>query len=321
MKISVPHIANLINYGAYQGVSDSQLKRLLDEEHIDFYDPDAYIEVNKYLKVLEVIIAKTKNNYFGLHYGCFLNLKALGLILEISLNASSMEQAIFILQNYLASSFPLVNVSVKKERDVCLLQLNCKIQDKDLKRHLLDSVIAIVYRELKLMLKNDMYPELKLPYSELDEYNEFLGVEVEKGNAYTLVLKSEVLKTEINSRRVKEIEYLLPKFLMMLDDKTNDGLFSLQVKNMVLNMCCPELPNFEQVAKQFPLSNRTIQRKLAQEGTSFRKIVNSIKNELSNYLVKGKFLKTKDISLILGYSEPSAYLHAVNNWKVNIESL
>lgn len=80
-------------------------------------------------------------------------------------------------------------------------------------------------------------------------------------------------------------------------------------------MCCPELPNFEQVAKQFPLSNRTIQRKLTDEGTSFRKITNSIKKELSKYLVKGKFLKTQDISLMLGYLEPSAYLHAVNKWK------
>ena len=231
-----------------------------------------------------------------------------------------MEQAVCILQQYLASSFPLVKVSAENKNGVCILELDSKIKDESLRRHLLDSVLAIMYRELKLMLKNDMFPRLQLPYNDLDEYNRSLGTDVQKGNSYTLVLDSAVLKTEINTKRVKAIEYLLPKFLMMLDSDTDNKVFSSQIKNVILNMCCPELPSFEQVAKQFPLSNRTIQRKLAQEGTSFRKIVNNIKNELSNYLVKGKFLKTKDISLILGYSEPSAYLHAVSNWKTHVKT-
>lgn len=86
---------------------------------------------------------------------------------------------------------------------------------------------------------------------------------------------------------------------------------------MTLNMCKPEIPTFVEVSKQFPLSVRTIQRKLTTEGFSFRKISDDIKRELSTYLSIGKQMKTQDIAYLLGYSESSAYLHAVNRWENN----
>jgi len=69
------------------------------------------------------------------------------------------------------------------------------------------------------------------------------------------------------------------------------------------------------VTVHFPLSNRTIQRKFTDEGLSFCKITDDIKSELSSYLSKGNKMKIQDIAFILGYSEPSAYLHAVKKWK------
>ena len=93
------------------------------------------------------------------------------------------------------------------------------------------------------------------------------------------------------------------------------GKFSRQVRGMILNMCKPELPTFEQVAQQFPISQRSFQRKLRQEGLSFRRIADDIKKELSFYLSEGNQLKTLEIAYLLGYSEASAYLHAVKRWE------
>ena len=84
---------------------------------------------------------------------------------------------------------------------------------------------------------------------------------------------------------------------------------------MALNMCNPEIPSLKQVLHQFSYSERTFQRKLTAEGTSFRSITNEIKMELSNYLMKEKHLKVKDVAFILGYSDSSAFLHAVKGWK------
>jgi len=109
---------------------------------------------------------------------------------------------------------------------------------------------------------------------------------------------------------------VLPKFISMLNQSTeNSQEFSKKVKLIVLQMCHPEVPIFQQVHKQFACSGRTFQRQLKLEGTTFRNIVNEIKEELSYYLSNEKHLKTKDIAYIFGYPEPSAYLHALKIWK------
>jgi AraC-like DNA-binding protein len=101
----------------------------------------------------------------------------------------------------------------------------------------------------------------------------------------------------------------------MLDkERYNNRPFSNMVRKMVLQMCKPEPPSFEEVVVHFPVSDRTFQRKLKDEGLSFRKITNEVKSELSTYLSMGNKMKTQEIAHILGYSEPSAYLHAVKRW-------
>ena len=80
-------------------------------------------------------------------------------------------------------------------------------------------------------------------------------------------------------------------------------------------MCNPELPTLKQVSIQFSLTERTLQRRLKTEQTSFRNITNEIKRTLSNYLKKGKDIKTEDIAFTLGYSSSSSFLHANKKWQ------
>jgi AraC-like DNA-binding protein len=314
MKISAPHVANLFEYGSYQGISEFSLRANLNTNDLDVCNPQNTVSESEFLTVFETLIDKTQNPHFGLYYGCFLNIKALGLIATLSLNASSIKQAVLFLQEYLKTTFPLVSILVVENNELYNLELKCSIEDEILKNHLLDIVFCFIYRELKLMLSDEFLPQLQLPYNEFDEYSKLLTSKIIKGKTHSIQLNSTVLDSGINKKRVKEIELLLPQFMIMLDKEVYEG-FSLEMRNMILNMCCPEIPTFEQVSKQFPLSERSIQRKLTKEGWSFRKITDDIKRELSYYLAKGKQIKTQDIAYILGYSEPSAYLHAVKRWK------
>jgi len=273
------------------------------------------VDAKEYQSIFKQIIQDTNNKYCGLNFGCYLNLSALGLVLEISLNTSNIEQGVSILQEFLDKKFPLVSAKIVEDPQHYIVELNSPIEDVNLKRHILDMVLTIIYRELKLMLSQSFEPVVRLPFIDAKPYIDALNTEVMHHPSFQLLLPIEILNTEINKNRIKEIELLLPKFMAMLNNKAENGkAFTHQVRNMILNMCSPEIPNFEQIQRQFPYSNRTIQRKLTEEGMSFRAIVNKIKEELSNYLKNEKHLKTKDVALILGYSESSAYLHAVNSW-------
>jgi len=316
MKIQAPYIANLFEYASYKGISEEMLRNHLIEKNIDVCDHNKTVTAREYQNVFKALMRVTDDMHFGIHYGCFLNIKALGFIVQISLNATSIKQAVFILQNYLLSAFPLVSIEAEVQKDKYILSLMSEIEDVKLRKQILDFVFCFIYRELKLMLPKDLFIEFEVPNSNNTEFKKSLNDEIIKGEKYNYILPKTVLNAEINIKKAKEIEILLPKFLKMLDKKKSGyKAFSVQIRNMILNICNPELPTFEQVAIHFPLSNRTIQRKLTEEDSSFRKIVDDIKKELSSYLSKGHKMKTQDIAYLLGYSEASAYLHAVKKWE------
>lgn len=316
MNISAPHLANVFQYATYRDVPESVLRSYLSDSTLDICNPQNNISEKEFLNVFGELINKTKDEYIGLHYGCFLNIKAMGFINQLTLNTSHIEQAVLILQNYLENSFPLITLKKIKKRGKYILQLESTIKVEKLRKNIADAVYCFIYRELKLIVGDEMLPELQVPDKNLNEYSKFLNCTVCQGEEYRFIFKGRVENEEINKKREKEIELLLPKFLQMLNKKkVGYKKFSVLIRNMILNMCCPELPTFEQVAVQFPLSSRTIQRKLTEEGQSFRKIKDDIKKELSTYLTKDNKMKTRDIACFLGYSGSSAYLHAAQKWK------
>jgi AraC-like DNA-binding protein len=265
--------------------------------------------------VFDEILKITNDTHIGLHYGCYLNINAMRFIAELSINTTHIEQAIYILQNYFQQFFPITNLTEVINENKYILKLDSSIKEQKLKNQILDAVYSFLFREFKLMCTDDQLPELSLPYEDFTEYSIFLNSDVHQSNGHYFLFRPEILASQINKKKVTEIEYLLPRFLEMIDnEKYSTRPFSNTVRKMILQLCKPDPPSFEEVLVHFPLSDRTFQRKLKEEGLSFRKISNEIKSELSAYLSKGNNFKTQEIAHILGYSEPSAYLHAVKRW-------
>lgn len=90
--------------------------------------------------------------------------------------------------------------------------------------------------------------------------------------------------------------------------------FSSRVQQLLTGMLPKGEPLREDVAKQLRMSERTLQRRLAEEGTNFTKLVDDTRRELAHqYLSKGE-LSLKKMSFQLGFSEPSAFCRACKRW-------
>ena len=318
-NIAAPYIANLYDYGSYHGIDEKSLRKFLVNGDLEVCSMDNIINPLEFENTFSALCATTKDEYFGLHFGSYLNLKTLGLIYQLSLEVSNLKQSVFLIKEYFRHTFPIIQLETRELEHAFEIELNCSLIDDKLNTHLLDAILCFMYREISQMVTMEHLPQVFTPQIYVNEFSHFLNTEVMQGNEYLIRFDSPISEIPVNKKRLKEIEILLPIFLQMLDKKKPKyGSFSSQVRNMVLNMCGPELPNFEMVSKQFPISDRSIQRKLAAEGVSFRQITDDIKKELSSYLRKGKSIKTQDIAHILGYSDPSAYLHAVKRWGIDV---
>jgi AraC-like DNA-binding protein len=73
-------------------------------------------------------------------------------------------------------------------------------------------------------------------------------------------------------------------------------------------------PRIEALARHLHMSERTLRRRLGEEGTSFKQILDELRRELAIGYVQERQLSTGEIAFLLRYSEPSAFQRAFKRW-------
>jgi len=68
------------------------------------------------------------------------------------------------------------------------------------------------------------------------------------------------------------------------------------------------------VARSLNISLRTMQRKLKEEGTSFRRLVDETRRQLAEQYLKDSTLVVSEIAYLLGFAEVSSFSRAFRRW-------
>ena len=74
------------------------------------------------------------------------------------------------------------------------------------------------------------------------------------------------------------------------------------------------MPSMGQVARELAVAERTLHRQLAAEHTSFRALVDEVRETLAVELL-GNNLTVEEVARRLGYSETAAFTHAFKRWR------
>lgn len=74
-------------------------------------------------------------------------------------------------------------------------------------------------------------------------------------------------------------------------------------------------PNAERLAQYFGLSERSLRRRLAEEGSSLRELTAQARREKAQHLLRHTQLSVEAIAEQLGYAEPAAFIHAFERWQ------
>jgi AraC-like DNA-binding protein len=75
-----------------------------------------------------------------------------------------------------------------------------------------------------------------------------------------------------------------------------------------------DAPGFDDVAAALHLSTRSLHRRLAEEGTSFRQVRDRLRRERALQRLENTQQSVAEIAEALGYSEPSAFFRAFVGW-------
>lgn len=74
------------------------------------------------------------------------------------------------------------------------------------------------------------------------------------------------------------------------------------------------LPTLAELAQQLGTSERQLQRRLHEDGTSFRRVVDEVRSELARAHLRDPALEVAEISFLLGFSHPNSFFRAFKRW-------
>lgn len=90
--------------------------------------------------------------------------------------------------------------------------------------------------------------------------------------------------------------------------------FVTEVRRAVRERLRREIPTVDKVASDLHLSARTLQRRLGEEGTTFARVYESVREELARVYVADPAMALSEIAALLRYAEVSAFLRAFKRW-------
>ena len=86
------------------------------------------------------------------------------------------------------------------------------------------------------------------------------------------------------------------------------------VRRVLITELCDGVPNLGRIAARLHVSARTLHRRIAEQGTTFRLVIADVREELAKrHLMDGK-LTIGEIAFLLGFSEVSAFHRAFKRW-------
>lgn len=87
-----------------------------------------------------------------------------------------------------------------------------------------------------------------------------------------------------------------------------------QLKARILNSLPSGSPTEESVARALALSQRTLQRRLAQAGTSYGDVLDATRRELALHHLRDPELQVSEIAYLLGFAEAGSFNRAFRRW-------
>lgn len=151
------------------------------------------------------------------------------------------------------------------------------------------------------------------PISPVQRYTDFFGTDVRFGRSTgALRIERHRLEADFATANEEIRRVALDHLLEAYADPGQET--STHVRRALAGSLATNPPALSRVARLLAMHPRTLQRRLAAEGTSFERVLDEVRRDAAH-----RYLTTTDLSLgqvasLVGFTEQSTLTHAVRRW-------
>jgi AraC-like DNA-binding protein len=283
-----------------------------------FQDPDSRVPIETLGSLFDTCVALTGCHHFGLLVGERFELNGFGPLGYLLRHSATVGEAIRSLLLHLhlhdRGAAPLF---LAPDPVSVILGYSVYRHGTPAVDQILDAVVAIGYRILAELCGpgwkpmrvqfSHSRPGGSAPYRRVFRSNVSFDADVSG-----LVFASSWLDKPIEGADAT-LHALVAKAIR--DAKANGSMsFADQVEGVLPQMLLSGMASAVAVARLFAIHERTLRRRLKEEGKSLQQLINQTRFELAQQLLDNTGLSVSAIATALRYDDPNAFSRAFRNW-------
>jgi len=145
-------------------------------------------------------------------------------------------------------------------------------------------------------------------------YEEYVGAKFELGERVTVTFSLEDARRPFLSANGSMWEIFEPELRQRLADLEGAASFEERTRAVLLEALPSGQGSLECVARRLGTSPRSLQRRLRDEGTSFKAIVRETRERLARYYLSKTAHSSSEIAYLLGFEDPTSFFRAFHTW-------
>ncbi len=307
----------LFAYAAEREVATEELSKQCGIDPHQLISDKNYIVNADQVNQLWISASKLCNDtLFGLHFGQSLQLAALGAVGGIVKSSQTVGEALTMAATFTS----MVTQDVQMEVDCTDSHIQVSFikaaatSDDFVIGQVMDFLMVFIIHELDGFLLKKVKPlRVAIPASaRLEEYERAFRCKPTQGNQHLIHFDISYWHVPIITSNYELQQFLLGQIGHA--SQLSDHSFKAKITDYLSRNAYLGLLSLEDVAANFNMTPRSLQRRLRNESITFQELSDNVRKAIAlQYLNSGKY-QLKEISAILGYNELSAFSRAFKRW-------
>lgn len=319
-RVAIAYAQPLLDIVSERGISLSALAHAAGLAENALSPLPESLAAEDYIRLLDAGAALSHDPHFGLHVGERVKLGTYNVYGLILLSCRDFGQAFQQTMRYEGLAHDLGRSALKIERDIAEYQWHSNFPHAS--RHLAESVFAGI-RVFGNWLAGLPLPPAPVCFAhpapaDCSEHLRIFGNDVSFSTPmHCARFDAALLSWPVPNADVGLYPVLQQHAEQLLKEKFRaeaDGGIVALVRAAITKNLAQDQVRLPLIAQELALSQRTLQRKLTEDGTSFQQVLDQTRHELAKDYLRQRQLGLADIAFLLGYREQSAFNHAFKEW-------
>lgn len=265
--------------------------------------------------ILEDLISQTCDPCFGLKSSQYVQAGSYSVLGYIVMNCKTLKDAILLTPRYEKLVGDMGHTNITNLNGGLTMTWHCLYTNPKVRPHMIANVLGSWVNFARFLIDkpngkaNKVFFEFPEPsHDALMQFQSMFQCDMlfnQSSNG--LELDEQLLNLPMrqpDSQLLKTLENHAEIIMANIDDKQS---FAMKVQSTIRSLLIDGFTRKEIVAQKLGMSERTMQRKLKMHDTSYQQILDNVRLEQGQALLRNTQLSIQDIALRLGFSEPRSF--------------